>query len=83
LDVNLETTKSKYTFSALSFSRWNCKIFPRAETAVSWAITYSICNALGCPITAFKAETAPAKEKLRGLLQKLTAQDELVLQKAE
>lgn len=43
-------------------SRWNWHIFPRAETALSYAITLSECCAFGCVITAFNLESASVEE---------------------
>jgi hypothetical protein len=44
-------------------SRWNWHIFPRAETALSYAITLSESRAFGCVITAFNLESASVEEK--------------------
>lgn len=50
-----------YTWAESILSRWYWQIFPRAETALSYAITFSCCKALGCWITAFNLDRASAK----------------------
>lgn len=51
-----------YTCVAFMLSRWNWHIFPRAETALSYAITLSESCAFGCLITASNLESASAVE---------------------
>lgn len=56
--------KMSTTCAAFMLSRWNWHIFPRAETALSYAITLSEWSAFGCLITASNLESASAKEKI-------------------
>lgn len=49
------------TWAASILSRWNWQIFPRAETALSYAITLSECSAFGCLITKSNLERASVK----------------------
>lgn len=60
-----ETSHNKMlcTCVASILSRWNWHIFPRAETALSYAITLSECSALGCRITTFNLVRASAKRQ--------------------
>jgi hypothetical protein len=46
------------TCGALILSRWNLHIFPRAETAISYAFLFSELDESGCLITEFKLTTA-------------------------
>lgn len=50
------------TRAASMLSRWNSHIFPRAETALSYAIVLSEWCALGSLITAFNRERASANK---------------------
>lgn len=52
------SNKMLCTCVASILSRWNWHIFPRAETALSYAITLSECIALGCLITTSNLERA-------------------------
>lgn len=60
-------TKILRTCAASILSRWNWHIFPRAETALSYAITLSECSALGCLITTSNLDRASAKIQMNNL----------------
>jgi len=61
--IGKQLSQAGTTCVASILSRWNWHIFPRAETALSYAITLSECSALGCRITTFNLVRASAKRQ--------------------
>lgn len=64
---------SSSTWAASKLLRWNRHIFPRAETALSYAMTLSEFNLLGCRITTSNLERASTERRTANAFRITTA----------